>query len=35
MKTADPTPPGDTPLESLVPVPSTKSALGSDPLVET
>ena len=35
MKTADPTPPGDTPLESLVPAPSKKSALGSDPLAKT
>jgi 1-acyl-sn-glycerol-3-phosphate acyltransferase len=34
MKTADPTRPGDTPLESLVPAPSTKSALGSNPLAE-
>ena len=35
MKTADPTPPGDTPLESLVPAPSTRSALGCDPLAKT
>ena len=34
MKTADPTPPGEMPLESLLPVPSKKSALGSDPLTE-
>jgi 1-acyl-sn-glycerol-3-phosphate acyltransferase len=34
MKTADPTRPGDAPLESIVPARSTKSALGSNPLAE-